>query len=221
MINKNELRVLVGLSLKRRAKIYSSQFGMKVSARLVKDIYKSFGVSRQRLVTKLGNPEPVSLEQQRKEIAEAREQVDDLKKRGYDIVQLDESIFNCLKVDRVHWAPVGDPHVVARKFESRQTIALCGAISAREGLVFIASRPRSFDRAALIDVFEGIAKYYKDKDRQLKVAIYLDNCRIHKHDETLAAAERLEIPLVFCPRYRPDCNGIELLWRQAKHLFRA
>jgi transposase len=140
--------------------------------------------------------------------------------RGYDIVQLDESIFNCLKVDRVHWAPVGDPHVVARKFESRQTIALCGAISAREGLVYIASRPRSFDRAALIDVFEGIAKYFKDKDKQLKVAIFLDNCRIHKHEETLAAAERLQIPLVFCPRYRPDCNGIELLWRKAKHLFR-
>ena len=51
----------------------------------------------------------------------------------------------------------------------------------------------------------------------LSAAVLLANAG---HDViVLEAAEKADIPLVFNLPYRPDLNGIELLWRKAKNTF--
>ena len=56
----------------------------------------------------------------------------------------------------------------------------------------------------------------------VKVALFWDNCWIHQANivKELAQLPEIDIELVFNLPYRPDCNGIELLWREAKRWYR-
>ena len=57
MTNKKELRLQVGLSLQHRAKLYSERFQIAISARVVRQVYKMCNITRQKFVTRLGNPD--------------------------------------------------------------------------------------------------------------------------------------------------------------------
>ena len=56
-----------------------------------------------------------------------------------------------------------------------------------------------------------------------KLALFWDNCRIHLATmvKELAASNEIDIELVLNVPYRPDMNGIELLWAEAKRRYRA
>ena len=57
---------------------------------------------------------------------------------------------------------------------------------------------------------------------EAKIALFWDNAGIHRAHIVKEAAEspEIDIKLVFnCP-YRPDLNGIELLWRRAKFVYK-
>ena len=79
---------------------------------------------------------------------------------------------------------------------------------------------RSFNAQDMIDVLKAIRAEYGPKP---KLALFMDNARIHRanivRDE--AAGPEINIELVWNIAYRPDLNGIELVWRRAKWLYKA
>ena len=60
------------------------------------------------------------------------------------------------------------------------------------------------------------------KGPEAKLAVFWDNARIHRARivQDLADSEEVNIELVFNLAYRPDLNGIELVWRRAKWLYK-
>ena len=55
-----------------------------------------------------------------------------------------------------------------------------------------------------------------------KLALFLDNCRIHHAIivKEFAASDEINIELVWNLPYRPDLAGVELTWAEAKRRYR-
>ena len=58
--------------------------------------------------------------------------------------------------------------------------------------------------------FSRTLKILNDEKSSLLV---LDNAKIHKATDVEIACEILNIELMFLPKYSPDCNPIEDLWK--------
>ena len=56
---------------------------------------------------------------------------------------------------------------------------------------------------------------------QGKVNILLDNCSIHKAAQTRDLAKRLNMDILWNVPYRPDMNGIELVWAIIKKEYKS
>ena len=63
-----------------------------------------------------------------------------------------------------------------------------------------------------------IDKVKKESNR--KVALFLDNCRVHHAKEVTAHFEKLKIPTVFNLAYQPAFMGQESVWAAQKRTFR-
>ena len=53
------------------------------------------------------------------------------------------------------------------------------------------------------------------------MALFLDNCSIHRAKLVTAALARTKFQVLWNLPYRPDLNAIELVWAIAKRTFRA
>ena len=78
---------------------------------------------------------------------------------------------------------------------------------------------RSFSAPDMIEVLKAIRA---ESDPKAKIALFWDNAGIHRAGvvREAAASEEINIELVFNQPYRPDLNGIELLWRKIKDLYK-
>ena len=54
------------------------------------------------------------------------------------------------------------------------------------------------------------------RENEGKIAVIVDNARIHKAKFTIEEAKKLNIVLVFLPPYSPDLNPIEFSWKDLK-----
>ena len=76
---------------------------------------------------------------------------------------------------------------------------------------------RAFKAADIVAFLEQLRREYPPAQ---KIGVFLDNASIHRAPMVLEAAERLNIELLFNLAYRPDLNGIETYWRDAKASYR-
>lgn len=102
-----------------------------------------------------------------------------------------------------------------------KSVSITGVISS-EGLLYyklndIKNNAESF--YAFIRDFEGKLKendVFKEKLKERKISIILDNARIHTAKSIRKRLKELSFNFVFQPPYSPFYNGIELLWGKLK-----
>ena len=106
------------------------------------------------------------------------------------------------------------------RFNYMPRIVACGVISPIVGKVCCLYGVRSFSADDMKEVLRQIRQTFGAEER---IALFWDNCRIHLAIivREYAATPEINIELVLNIPYRPDLNGIELLWREAKRRYRA
>ena len=61
-----------------------------------------------------------------------------------------------------------------------------------------------------------VANKFKDDD----LVLFGDNSRVHQNEHVRDKAYSEGVHLLFNVPYRPDMNGIEGVWKLAKHIYR-
>ena len=77
----------------------------------------------------------------------------DLHSQGYEILQLDECLFNADHHQHArHWAPKGQPLKKVCRYASKKSVVVCGAISTNYGAVHYKYGTRSFKSPEMIEM---------------------------------------------------------------------
>jgi transposase len=179
-------------------------------------VYRRNRVKQQRFYVRTGNPVLEPEEVQARAIDELRLRLFTLYERGVEVVQVDEACFSTKKNDRRHWAPAGNPIEIREKWTSLPQIKVCGAISEQSGLSITRYSRAAFTHEDMVAFLEALRGYY-GPTKQL--AVFWDNASYHRSPAVLKAARKMGIELVRNIPYRPDFNGIEILWRKAKSTY--
>ena len=134
-----------------------------------------------------------------------------LKAEGYEIIQVDESLFNADHFEGRHWAHAGRPIQKTSRYSAHPKIVCCGCISPSRGAVHYHYGFRSFNAQDIMDVLRAVRAA---SEPNAKLAIFWDNARMHVANvvRDFAATPEINILLVRNLSYRPDLNGIERLW---------
>ena len=113
-----------------------------------------------------------------------------LEAQNYEILYVDECLFNADGQTGRYWAPVNKPHQKVSKFMAYKRVVVCGAISAQQGLVHFKIGTRSFNANDMVKMLQQIKKRQKKKS---KIAVYWDNARIHVSATVKAMAKKLKM----------------------------
>lgn len=154
------------------------------------------------------------------ELEQVKKQVAAAKQEGYEVIQLDESLFQVNQKRAMAWAPKGRPLRTVGRFANKQVVVVCGAISTERGLIYMKYGYRSFDGMDMVDMYKQVRLH---SPRHKKLALFLDNASIHK---SLIARDQCKekksnLVMIFNRPYRPDLNGIEFYWRDIKRRYRS
>jgi len=212
LVHRRTLQHHVGCSLRARTEAFKEKFGRSLKMRQLRSIYKRRHVTQQRFAPRLGSPNLGSVEDQARAIAECLDNVMCLFREGYEVIQIDEACFSPKKNDRKHWAPAGHPLEVREKWTSMPQIKVCGAISEESGTSVTLYSYEPFTHRDMITMLFRLRKWYgPDK----KLAVFWDNAAYHRSPEVLGVAgdPEVDIKILRNVPYRPDFNGIELMWR--------
>ncbi len=74
-------------------------------------------------------------DEQQEQLDNLRSRVQELSSEGYEIMQIDESVFSPKHVRNTGYAPANDPLTVPFKWVWKQYVACVGAISVEAGVV--------------------------------------------------------------------------------------
>ena len=208
------------MSLPQRAGALNQQFDREIDGRHVASIYKGMGISKQRFKSSLGPPKPSmeNLAKQQLYIETAKARFEALTAEGYQVFQLDASLFNPDNFQQTTWAPQGETPVLPYKWSSKKYIACFAAISVESGCA------HQMYKAGAAFKTPDIEQFLKDLKRRMgrcvKVAVFWDNASIHIQPGKDAPA-RHKIEVIKNAPYRPDLNGIEFFWGRIKRLYRS
>jgi hypothetical protein len=179
---------------------------------LLRRIYRQHDIKRRFMSTRVGKPILPPRDVQQGQINDAREGVRAARLRGDVIVQVDEACFTPKAMDRRHWLPKGGVKVPTR-FPDAKQIKYVAAICEETGLLCTDWSEKAFKGRDMVRLLGNIRKIF---DNGEGVTVFWDGASIHKAVIVREAARRLNITCVLNAPYRPDLNGIELLWRRAK-----
>jgi transposase len=90
------------------------------------------------------------------------------------------------------------------------------AISTKQNLIFSKYKKGYFNSEDMIKFI----RFLKRQNAGKKIALFLDNCSIHKSKKVKEYLAYSKIPFVYNLAYAPRFNGIERLWAQMKLKFR-
>ena len=167
----------------------------------------------------MGAANPKSEEEQARRILAINEQIKEKEDEGWLSMQLDESTFLPRRTDFNCWAPIGEPLAKKYSWAPGGSVAVMGAISSeRGGEHFMIKGDGGFNGADFI----RFIKILQAKDPDRKIMLFIDNCPMHK--AVLVREFIAQFPdtlkLLMNLPYRPDLNGIEELWGEAKRIYR-
>ena len=92
------------------------------------------------------------------------------------------------------------------------------AINAVDGnIVSLFKEDSYFDQYDFMNLLYKLKLQYQEH----KVAVFLDNCSIHKTEKAVTYMRENQIERIMNVVYKPQYNGIELLWAKMKQMLRA
>jgi transposase len=187
-------------------------FGISVSRDTVKRVLKAFQCSWRRIRRKVnGEPDPEEYQAKLQELEGLRRQAH---QDEIDLRYVDESGF-CLV-----------PYVPYAWQQKGKTIEIQTSKSKRLNVVGLLSQDNALDAYTFEGsitsevVIASIDEFCKTRDPAHKTVIVLDNAPIHTSEaleEKISQWEAKGIELFYLPKYSPQLNLIELLWRFMKY----
>ena len=203
-------------SLLQRCAIYNDMWkeqGCNLTPYDLKKFYVGAGITFQRFTTELGPPYPneKKMKSQKAIIEHAQKSLLYWRNKGYDIMQLDEAVFNKDDCQSYAWAPMGKPLVW--DYRNKKTlgyVAVCALISANFGKAFVDCKYDAYTTVCIIRVLNMTKKALPSG---YKWGVFMDNASIHNNKDVKYWFESHKVPLIFNSPYRPDLNGIEFFWR--------
>ncbi len=96
-------------------------------------------------------------------------------------------------------------------------VACLDAVSPYKGLIHYKVRLKSFKTPNFIAFLTDL----KHKLGAGWHTVLLDNCNVHRAHETTKLSASIGIDLLWNVPYRPDLNGIEMVWGMAKASYRS
>ena len=219
LVNPDTLKQQAHMSLEQRAAALNVKFNQSIGSWDVRALYRGVGISKQRLKRALGPPNPTekALVKQQLFIDTAKEKFERLSKLGYDIFQLDASVFSAKSFTPSAWALVGQPLQVPHKWVNKKYVAVFAAISERSGCLLQMYKLGKAFNAEDIDGFLERLRLRAGKHK--KLAVFWDNASIH-NQPGLVTAPLHRIEVIKNAPYRPDLNGIEFFWQNIKIAYR-
>jgi transposase len=200
-------------SLKKVIAKVEQQTGKSASSTTYRRILDKHGKSwkRQRKILK-GAPTEEEYEQGKADIEELKQLAQD---GEFEIVCFDESGFSLQPCVPYAWQDVGRQGTIGIPSSHSKRINVLGIINPAKEKLTVFEHVGSVTSAVIIDVLDT----YCD-DLIEPTVMLIDNASIHaseavakKRDEW----ERRGLTLYFIPRYSPQLNLIEILWRKIKY----
>lgn len=197
-------------NLNRVCTLIQQEFGIKVSKDTVKRILKTlqFGWHRLRRRPK-GQPDPELYGQKKQELEVLKHQEDH---GEIDLFYFDESGFCLVPYLPYAWQERGEPIALPSGRSSRLNIL--GFMSRKQELQAYSIRGKVTSKTVidcLNDFCQTVTK---------KTVIVMDNARIHPSaafEEQKPKWQKRGVEVFFLPKYSPQLNLIEILWRFMKY----
>ena len=162
-------------------------------------------------------PKNVPPEEQRQQLEALQEKIALLRRQGFEVLQVDESVFTPKRFNPSFWAPSGNPLPKADRWGQGDYVACVAAISAESGLLYWECKKGAYKKETFVDFLKAI----RGHSPQRKLAVFVDNASIHKWASQIGPGEEeLQVELVFNLPYRPDLMGVERTWAVAKRHYR-
>jgi transposase len=216
--SRETLRAQVGKPLTARVRIANARFGLNMTLRDFRSIYRKARITVQKLSPLCKPARDITMVQQQMRIDELQEDFAFHMAQQKHMVQYDAAVFSVNQYSPKHWAPSGHPLKTAKKYYQSQLVCVWGAISVEEGWVHVeAQRKRALNTDDTIRYFKAIGRRRIQND----LVMFGDNAKTFNNRRVHDWAAANDIELLYNVPYRPEANGIEGVWRIAKTRYRA
>ena len=116
MVGKDTLTMMAGLTMKERAQYIKENNDLNLLPSELRTWYAKNKITCQELVHQVRPKGVKPYEVEQAELADVKAKYLELKEAGYELVQMDECLFNTNTYQQKHWAPSGDPLTTATKW---------------------------------------------------------------------------------------------------------
>jgi transposase len=200
-------------SMRKVVDMVEDRLGKKTSIETLRNIAKKHGKSwkRERKITK-GKPGDLEYEQGKKDLEELKslEQQDE-----FNLVYFDASGFCLQPYVPYAWQDIGQKGTIGIPSSHSMRINVLGFLNPVKSELSAYEIEGSVDSQAIIAAMDA----YCNEIDESTIAV-IDNAPIHKSKAVQAKImewEKLGLTLYFLPRYSPQLNLIEILWRKMKY----
>jgi hypothetical protein len=193
------LQAQAGMSIAERAGAISLR-GPLLKPHQLRLIYYANRISLQKVQCPIGNPRYIPDAEQEAALLLIKEEIQGLRNDGYVVFQADESIFSERGFQQKTWARMRNPPARSRQGFGFNYIAVLIAISEETGMGTWHEKERAFTGLDFCDFLRDLRREHQDIEL---LALFLDNCSIHKTEQVRAEAQRQRIRLCYNAPYRP------------------
>lgn len=197
-------------NLKKSVALVKDKFGVSVSQRTVMRILRAFGFSWRRIRKKPeGEPEPQVYAQKKKELDELKKQAE---QGEIDLYFFDEAGF-CLEPYLPYaWQEKGK--TIQIESGRRERLNILGFLSCEHGLVAYTTEG-TVEGELVIACFDAFCA-----NLTRETVVVLDNSSFHTSaaiSEKIFEWQSRNLKIFYLPKYSPQLNLIEILWRFMKY----
>ena len=200
----------------------NSQSPKIILAKIAKEIDKTISMSTLKRIIKTSKlrwkrlRKSLKSKRDQKEFEKAQVEIDELKKQqqfeDFDIVYFDESGFSLTPVVPYAYQPIGETIEIPSSRSKRLNVA---GFYSTDNRLFSLCFECSIDSSVVVACFNEFCKRI-DK----KTIVIIDNAPVHHSDEfmeNIPEWEKKGLILKYLPKYSPELNSIEILWRFIKY----
>ena len=150
-------------------------------------------------------------------MAKMKRELAKVRKDGYKIVYLDETMFTRKTCPDTEWCrPNENMAVDLAKLEEPTLAVLCG-ISKEVGVELF----QIFERSVNVDKFLEYLSNLRASNHETKICLFMDNLSAHTSERAKKAMRDRGFRYIYNVPYRCDLNPIELVFSQVKSYFKA